>query len=359
MNLPKVPRGWNELSWEQLVGIWKIFTRLSREDQRTECYLEVYRLLTNVSFRVPDVEELPEGSEREKTYVLEWTDKEHKKEACLADVGALQLYLMGFHVEEKKYQEERDGVLEWLEKPQGLTRLPLEFIKIGRRRYSMPAPMMTSLTYQQYGNMQKILQAFWQTEKALAQRLTQIDERIRDREGGLLSKKEMEIASDDIGRMSEEADEIARQAGMLRAQFLAHALNGRKFRITKSNNGGTNLSAGWVYGYNVEDAEKQVKQMRKADDLLFNILQQWFQGCISYYRDQMPELFTGEKGMDMRSPLMSEIDTVNSIMKWKGAYTTQQEVYDTNAIFILGDLKDMTKEAREIEKAQSKMHRKR
>jgi hypothetical protein len=42
-------------------------------------------------------------------------------------------------------------------------------------------------------------------------------------------------------------------------------------------------------------------------------------------------------------------------MKWKSAYPTQQDVYDANAIFIFGDLKDMTKEAREIERANARI----
>ena len=355
INLPSVPRGWNELTWEQLTGVWNLLLAYPRGIEDAESYIRIYQFLAGVRFRIPSVDELPEGCEPGVTCVIERVGK--SPETYFVDIRELQILLMGWHVEVEGVKEDREGLLEWVDKRQGLTRLPKEFIKIGRRKYFLPSPMMTSLTYQQYGNMQKILQAFWQTEQMLLQHFKQAESKQSDLESGFFSQSEKARLSKEIEAVYDRIKEGVKQQKDLRNRFLAHTLNGRRFRLTSHVNGGTNLSVGWVYAYNVEDAEAQTKYMDKVPDVVFRILLQWFQSCMAYYKEQMPDLFSNEGGMDMRSPLMSEIDTVNSIMKWKGAYTTQQEVYDTNAIFIFGDLKDMTREAKEIEKAQSKVRR--
>lgn len=74
--------------------------------------------------------------------------------------------------------------------------------------------------------------------------------------------------------------------------------------------------------------------------------------------EQFPKLFSGDgKGSDT-IPMVSEVNTINAVMKWQG-FTEHQKVFDSNAIFIFSILNSMTKEAKAIEEANQKMKAKR
>lgn len=91
---------------------------------------------------------------------------------------------------------------------------------------------------------------------------------------------------------------------------------------------------------------------------LFPVLYQLFQSSLSSFSALFPYVFTenSRKGADV-NPLVSELGTLNAVMKYQG-YTAQQEVYDTNALIIFKVIDTMTKEAKDMEKATKKAKRK-
>jgi len=323
MSLPQLPSSWSELSWKQLVDIWNI---IEHHADHTARGITVYSYLTGAKIQYVDRYLTPDLNPNALCITYNGT-------TSLVTAADFYLYLFGVPVKtENKSQAEElqlptSGVLSWLDEPYTLVQLPQEYYKLGRHKLKLPEPLFTSLTYQQYGNMQKILQAYWNLAKQLTAPVPD----------------------------ASPSGDLLREMAKLRAQFMSHALCSRTLRIIKRDADSMSISPKFVYTYSVERAEKNIHLFYKAPNYLFNILQQYFSSCLEYYRKEMPELFSRSGQISSKSPLLAEIDTVNAIMKWKSAYPTQQDVYDANAIFIFGDLKDMTKEAREIERANARI----
>lgn len=158
----------------------------------------------------------------------------------------------------------------------------------------------------------------------------------------------------------------------LQAQFMAYILSPRSLALLDTNGGSIRIRPHWEYRYNAEQAEELVGywqrllllSAKRHDDrqgdaaTLFHILFQCYQTSISYYSKAYPLLFNGEdNNKEMRDALQGEVCTVNTIMKYAG-YSEQQQVYDSNIPFVLDILNTMTKEAKEIEKANAKIRKK-
>lgn len=154
------------------------------------------------------------------------------------------------------------------------------------------------------------------------------------------------------------------QAVQLQAQFLAHCLVPRSFALMDSSGKSIKIRPHWVYEYDTERAEHLVVWWKKrlkpetSVSILFHICFQVYQTAVGYYSKVFPLLFSGSGNSDsLQDALTGEVNTINSIMKYQG-YTDPQQVYDTNLPIILGVLNNMTKEAKEIEKMNSKIKRK-
>ena len=165
------------------------------------------------------------------------------------------------------------------------------------------------------------------------------------------------------------------QALDLQAQFLAHCLVPRTRALLDTSGGSIRIRPHYEYRYNAEQAEGMVKWWKKnlkrgiREDSslsslhsplssLFHICLQCYQTALTYYAIAYPLLFSGEsKSSQVRDALQGEVGTINTIMKYAG-YAEQQQVYDSNLPFILDILNTMTKEAKEIEKMNSKMKKK-
>ena len=98
----------------------------------------------------------------------------------------------------------------------------------------------------------------------------------------------------------------------------------------------------------------------ERDPLLFHIcFQVWQTATANYYPSVFPLLFGSNSNSDPHhTALTGEVDTINAVMKYQG-YTDPQQVYDANLPIILGVLNNMTKEAKEIEKVNQQIKRKR
>ena len=151
----------------------------------------------------------------------------------------------------------------------------------------------------------------------------------------------------------------------LQAQFLANCLASRSLALIDSSGRTLKLRPHWVYEYDADRAEqmtnwweRQLSTLNSQLSTLFHICFQVYQTAIAYYAAAYPLLFSGDGKQDaMRDALQGEVGTINTIMKYAG-YAEQQQVYDSNLPFVLDILNTMTKEAKEIEKMNSKIKRK-
>ena len=170
----------------------------------------------------------------------------------------------------------------------------------------------------------------------------------------------------------------------LQAQFLAHCLTPRSLALLDTFGGSIRIRPHWEYRYSADRAEELVAYWRKkleprrpsflrrlfrrtAEGLqeqvfalhaLFYICFQCYQTAVQYYSNAYPLLFSDDGKKDtMRDALQGEVGTVNTVMKYAG-YSEQQQVYDSNLPFVLDILNTMAKEAKEIEKMNSKIKKK-
>ena len=324
--LPTLPQSWSELTWQQLCDCWSVKMRYGGNAD----VARVAALLVLLGLSVCNDTVLTNNGETlyrlRDTDGCQWTltarEASHLAKEALpwfdfpyGDPGDKEERDDDGHV----IKEQRDGVngyvcQEWKD----AMPLPLETIKIGRRHYALPSVACNNITWQQYRSLQSIAQQLFQDE------------------------------------VSEE------QAMMLQAQFMAHCMVLRSLALLDSSGRTIKIRPHYVYEYDAEQAEAQVKywqqQLEKEDAIiLFRICFQVYQTAITYYAKSYPALFDDSDKKDpLRDALTGEVGTINTIMKYAG-YSEQQQVYDSNLPFVLDILNTMTKEAQEIEKMKSKV----
>lgn len=226
----------------------------------------------------------------------------------------------------------------FIDTPQKLTYLPIDVIRIGRASYQVPQKVLGNLTYEQYGNCQHALTEYWKV----------MDRIVRMAESGDgLSGKEVQL-----GRMDAECRE-------LQIRFLAHVLTPEAPENDRFGNR-QYIYSSYHADLMAEDWARNGMRFRKRDGVdvlvLFSILYQMFQSTLILYKSLFPHVFAdaSSSGKGAReNPIVSELGTLNAIMKYQG-YSTQQEVYDTNALIIFKILDSMTKEAKEMERISRK-----
>ncbi len=222
-----------------------------------------------------------------------------------------------------------DRYMSFLDEPMKLLSLPFDYVRIGGRKYKAPDAQMVNLTYEQYGNAQRYLIACWDSSRALAE---------------------------EKGMKRSERGKLYEELMRCRAGFLAHLFTPPSFRLLDQRHQATRISPQVVYHYDAERAERLIPKFMRMDvkdDTLFDICCQFFQSCQLRYKEDFPHLFKEYGGSDDRSALVMEVDTVNAVQKYAG-YTSQQEVYDSNSVFIFGFLNSMAHEAKELEKLKTK-----
>ena len=153
----------------------------------------------------------------------------------------------------------------------------------------------------------------------------------------------------------------------LQAQFLAHCLVPAKEDAANDDR----FHPRHIYRYDTERAEQAIPFWRdrltrigqntqgnqKTQTVLplFHICFQTYHTAILYYEKAYPLLFADSgKSQEFRDALQGEVATVNSVMKYQG-YSDPQHVYDANLPIILDTLNTMAKDAKEIEKMNSKI----
>ena len=358
MAQPRIPSEWNGCTWAQLTEIYRIIGE--KKGDRLERNLALWLMLSGMEIVEGEGEILDKGEylfyfrrkDQKVTKTITKNSINHKtptinhqedEEWFSARADDMALYLMGSRINDndnhkqriddklrKKY--DRPGILDWVDNmvghngDGGLTMLPIETISIGGKEWRLPSALITSITYEQYTNAQQLQQAIWGLTEEVQRRMKELEQRHQLDENSL-----------------EDIKQLTNELSHYRARMLSHML----------------LPAEKGAEYKSEDAEERTDFfLQHIDDHphLLDILIQHLQSCLGVYKTQFPDLFSGDGSGSDVIPMVSEVNTINAIMKWQG-YQEQQKVFDSNAIFIFSILNSMTKEAKAIEESNAKMKR--
>ena len=329
--LPPLPKSWSDLTWQQLTDCWQVKMRYGGNAD----VARAAALLGLLGMECRGALDSVNGT-GEPLYGL------RGKDGSLWTVTARELSQMAKRSlpwfdypygdpGEPVVKDERGMVIKEARPPvrgyvgpmRDALALPVETIRVGRRTFALPQVACNNLSWQQYRSLQ-----------ATAPQL-----------------------------FAEGASEEAVLG--LQAQFLAHCLVPRSIAILDTTGGSIRLRPHYEYRYNAEQADGLVEWWKKklsggdtAIQSIFHICFQTYQTALLYYSLAYPMLFNGgSKDDQMRDALQGEVGTVNTVMKYAG-YAEQQQVYDSNLPFVLDILNTMTKEAKEIEKMNSKIKKK-
>lgn len=309
INLEAPPSSWGELKGGQLKQIYRM---ASKGYNHIEYKLRVFLMLMRLRIRKRAQQE-EDGS---FTYFF-------RRKGVLSMLRNERIRMLSWEVDYwiSKY-------LGFLDEPIHITTLPFEKKWVAGRRYKAPEFRMTDVTYEQYGNAQRYLAAYWDIQTLCESLLKN-------------------------GASRKSVRNARRNALDARAGFLAHLYIAPSIQLTDSRHNGTRLSMHRVYHYDSERAERNKHRFHFASKYLFDLTVWYFQSCLKEYSEDFPLLFKEHKSPDGKSAMVMEVGTVNAVQKYAG-YTSQQDVYDTNAIFVFDILNSMAHEAEEIEKLNRK-----
>lgn len=310
VNFPAPPSDWNMLSEQQLRTIHEL---MESGIGVSEYKLKVFLMLMGLRI-VKRADKKEDGS-----FVYHFRRTGWKSRFSREEFG-MEAWEVDYWIE--KY-------LKFLDEPFRLIQLPFSHVRIGMTRYKAPDPLMVNLTYEQYGNAQRCLIAYWETSRMV--------ESLKKNGATLEAVK--------------HAQEEALQA---RAGFLAHMYVEPGWQLLDQRNQMTRISIKRVYNYCSVAAEERVEDFKSAPSWLFAVTYQLFQSCQAQYKKDFPFLFKEYSDTDGKSALVMEVGTINAVQKYAG-FTNAQSVYDQNSMFIFKFLDSMAEEAKAIEEMNRKM----
>ena len=221
--------------------------------------------------------------------------------------------------------------LEFMNDQFGRFVSPYDLVYLFGKRFKAPSDLMTNITYKQYSDAQNLLVKFWEADGVVR---------------FLIGKK----------RSSKSIREAMKRSRKIQCKFLATLFN----VASRQSEVRTEFSVRKVDRKVWAFDSRQINNWRYfwfASKRMFPVMLQFFQSVQTYYSRIYPELFTnkGGDGPDRKTVnyLAMEVNTMNSIMKYSG-FKSYQDIYDSNAVFILGVLNNMNKEARAIEEMNAK-----
>lgn len=311
IDLPAPPKDWPELNKHQLFEIHRL---LNSGLTLPEYKLKVFLMLMDLKV-LKRAEKKDDGS-----FIYKFRRK------------GLRAWLRREELSMEAWEVDHwiEKFLGFLNEPFTMPSLPFEHIRVRGRKFMAPQILMANITYEQYGNMQKYLMSYWQLSKVAESMLKN-------------------------GATRKAVKQMQKQVLDARAGFLSHAYIGRTFRLLDQSHEMTRLRPTWVYAYDSEAAERCKRLFIPAPDYLFDITYQHFQSCQSFYKREYKFLFKEYQDESDKSAFIMEAETINAVMKYAGGYNRQQEVYDSNTVFIFGFLNSMAHEADEIDKMNKKI----
>lgn len=324
IELPPIPSQWSELEGWQLESIHRLHARMTRkinpdnqEKVKAEFRLKVFLLLGG--FKVLHRTYRKKGNTY--IYIVRRKGLKYWLEMERIPMESWQIYQWMEHF------------LNFLDDPYQLMDFPYTYIRRKGKKFKSPETLMVNVTYEQYGNAQRFLVEYWEL-------MQQAEE--------LISEKDK----------CKELKEVYAKADKSKAHFLSTMLCPPSIQTYVTDESGTYKSNREVWIYNANQADENAYLFKgKKCNVLFEIMVQYVQSCLGYYKEAFPDLFTSHKGNNNKDFLVMEADNINGIKKYAG-FRNYQDIYNSNMFFIFGVMNNMCKEAKEIEEMNKKMRRK-
>ena len=323
--LPAVPGSWSDLDWRQLGDCWAAKMRFGGSPDAARAHALLLLLGLEATGRMPDPDPLTgepvyllEGGGRSFTVTprqlswlarraMPWFDYPYGDpgEPAVRDGGG------------KVVRESRDPVRGYVNPGwRDAMRLPQDTVEAGGVVFALPQLACNNLTWEQYRSLQPLVPLLFQ-------------------EG-----------------VGEE------RSLLLQAQFTAYCLVPEQVQEGSPED---RFRPAHTFRFDSERAEQSVPfwmERLRGGSAIFCICFQVYQTAVQYYEQVYPVLFGGGGREDpLRDALTGEVGTLNAVMKYAG-YRSQQEVYCSFLPHVLDILNTMAREAREIEKMNSRIRKK-
>lgn len=328
MTFPALPSSWSSLTWQQLCDCWQVKLRFGGNADVARAAALLSLLGCSVG-RDGIATDMTTGETR---YTLSATDGRlfTTTPRELAWMAKKAMTWFDFPYGDPGEKEERDEkgkvIKEGREAVSGYVGPLLDALALSETElqvdgawFALPQVACNNITWQQYRSIQPLVPQLFQEGQTEDQVLN------------------------------------------LQAQFLAHILVPDLPATPSSSAPADRFRPTHTYRYVAERAEQTVpfwKEQLTANPVLFHICFQAYHTAVLYYEKAYPLLFgSSSKSQEYTDALKGESGTLNAVMKYMG-YSSQQEVYDSNLPFVLDILNTMAKEAKEIEKMNSKIKKK-
>lgn len=219
-------------------------------------------------------------------------------------------------------------VTAWMSHPEGLLRLPEQFVVLGGETFALPDVVGFServLRYGQYCDMQAYMTAFW----------------------SLLKKIEGE------GELSSSAAEKFKR---VRNSFVASLLLPtmvEEYPIDQANGEAKKGHRRVVLPYDRREQERIAAVIDADADWLCPVLMQLVQSGLAYYHARFPGLVSGSGGGKAKDLYVAKLGTDNAVMKYAG-YSSVEALNREPFGTVLEWLHVMAMEHKEIEKMRRK-----
>ena len=329
------PRGWNDLRQDQLESMSRLMNSKSDYPSEVEWLFAIFLVLL-------DLEVVCDGGSVSVAHDFRCDDGD----GYVGSSVVRSFHFRGTRDPGIRFSATAEQLYSWtldctglfLDNIYSLTKAPYPFVVVPKRHWwersvklLPPASLLTNISYQQYTYIQRYMLQFWQCEERLRRYLS-------DHEGESPTPLFLQQYEHLCARMRDA-----------RNHFLAHVCCYPRFEFMERSDTGLRFRSHLVYEYKPRVAESFASRLDGVDDVVFYLVLQHVQSCLRYYSRALPSLFSSAGARHQKDVLMADLATVNAVMKYSG-YTSQQSVYDTNAILVFDILNTMAKEAEEARK---------
>lgn len=310
ISLPDLPASWEQLTPEQMTGLNAIRHRPLRLQE--EYLFQAFCFLLGI--------ELVEGGGRmeEQDFCYEFRRTGEKR------TFFLQSWEVQFFVDNK---------LKWLLKDCDRLSEVYPKIELGGMTFSGPGYAMANMTYQQYQFSQRYLEAHYTYTRSLLQTVMQQDVPAKDRE---------------------KIEQWAHEREQMRRMFLSSVFTPACQITTRLVDGVQVKYDPPIEGYvfTADQIERYAPLFADFPEEKSDAVMQHFNGVQLYYKRIFPLLY-GEGDGGKHDFIEIEQSTMNMLQD--KLHLSYQQIYDSNAPFILGKLNDIIKEGKEIERINARM----
>jgi hypothetical protein len=312
IQLPALPKSWDELSAQQMVKL----NRIRHQHGRTVEEFMLYALCYLMRLQ--------------RTGGMEWVDGRFVYEFQVCDEGGEPTGEPFLLTDELIYTIVEEH-LKFLKEDS--TRLQDVFPKITLRRveFCSPGYAMSGMTYQQFQFAQRYMGAYHQATTRLY-KAVEANPNITEAEAKPLLEQREDLRRRLMATLFTPATKVA-----------SKMVDGKQV----------------VFDPPVVDYVFSTSQVEQYADCFVDMTEeesdaviQHFTGVMLYYKKIFPLLFS-EGGGGSSDMIRAEESTLNALQD-KLRFSNYQTIYDSNAPFILGKLHAIIKEAKEIENAQLK-----